>query len=87
MAKVNTICYKLKAPRVYNEGTKYESKCSDFLACYGYEDNARNEAYIAKLNTEGSTERKEFFRNHYNLKAEEIAYFYAHRQEEFDTSD
>ena len=85
MAKVNTICYKLKTPCIYNKGTKYESKCDTFLACYGYDDDIRNDAYIAKLNMQGSAERKEFFRNHYDIKEEEVAYFYTHKQEEFDT--
>ena len=32
MSIVKSICYKTKTPIIYNEGTKWESSCDEFLA-------------------------------------------------------
>lgn len=34
MAKLNTICYELVDPIVYNKGTQWEKHCSKFLKYY-----------------------------------------------------
>ena len=77
---INAICYKTKTPVIYSP----RSQCDEFLACYGYEDEARTLEYIEQLNIIGSKEREAFFRMHYDIKEERVAYFFMHRQEEFE---
>ena len=47
---MNTICYKTKEDVVYNKGTKYETKCNEFLYKYTYKDKEKANAEIDALN-------------------------------------
>lgn len=80
---VNTICYKLKTPIIYNKGTKWEKKEDTFLVCYGYTNIIDHNAKLKELNTD--EQAKEDFCNKHRLKANEIEYFFNNVQDEFDT--
>jgi len=75
---INVICYKVKSPVVYNKGTKWESSCDTFLACYGGTQDMVN-----RLNTDINA--KEQFCAEHRLDADNIDYFFINQQEEFDT--
>lgn len=49
-----TICYRLNNPFVFNEGTKWEKRHSDFLLYYWYRTKEEAEAKVAELNAEAT---------------------------------
>lgn len=79
---VNAICYKVKKPVIYNEGTIWEKSCDTFLARYGGSKEA-TEKQIALLNSDESAKAE--FCAKQRLIADEIAYFFLNVQEEIDT--
>ena len=83
MKTIPVICYKVKNPVVYNQGTKWEKTCDTFLACYGCADVERNKAYIDLLNTDDEA-RANFCADH-RLDPATIECFYHYEQEPFDT--
>lgn len=46
------ICYKAKTPIVYNEGTKYERRCDEFLAYYTGKNRVDAEKEAERLTKE-----------------------------------
>lgn len=80
---INVICYKTKTPTIYNKGTKYEKQCDEFLACYGYTDDNKNNAFVNHLNSDKEAKAK--FCKEHRLNSENIAYFFSYKQEPFDT--
>lgn len=74
---IPVICYKLKQPRVYNRGTRYETSEDSFLSYYttGDLDRARAEA------TELNDQRPAKNRFGYPINWDDISYFYADEQE------
>jgi hypothetical protein len=83
MKKIPVICYKVITPVIYNKGKAYETQEDEFLACYGYLTREETEKEIARLNTDA--EAKRIFCEEGRLNAENIAYFFYHEQEPFDT--
>lgn len=83
MKTIPVICYKLKKPHIFNEGTKWEKREYTFLACYGYADPEENKRFVNVLNTDD--EAKGMFCDKYRLNADAIEYFFHKEQEEFDT--
>lgn len=79
----NTICYKLKKPVIYNQGTRYEKKQYTFLACYGYDDINDHNARLYELNTNEQARKK--FCEYYRIDINNVEYFYNNIQDEFDT--
>lgn len=51
------ICYKTKVPKVYNEGTRYESRHDEFMmwVCHNHDDAA---AIVEELNTNHPAESR-----------------------------
>lgn len=45
------ICYKTKEPVIYNKGTKYESRCDEFLSYYTYKSKNDAQSECDELNT------------------------------------
>ena len=43
------VCYQTKEPVIYNKGSKYESRCSEFLYVQARKDNGTE--LVDKLNT------------------------------------
>ena len=78
------ICYKLKTPRVYNKGTKWETTESTFLARYGYSTLERTQAWVDELNSNPAKAQE--FCAQQRLIYEQIECFFVNEQEEFDTS-
>lgn len=79
----NTICYKLKKPVIYNQGTRYEKKKNTFLACYGYDDIEDHNARLHELNT--NEKAKKEFCEYYRIDINNVEYFFNNVQDEFDT--
>lgn len=82
---INTICYKLKTPQVYNRGTPYEKSCDEFLVCYGFDSDEENERFVDKLNNDICAKEQFIAEKRMPYKANEIDYFFSHKQEPFDT--
>ena len=82
---VNTICYKIKTPRIYNKGTTYEKRCDTFLTCYGYNDPEANKRYVDSINKD--PEKFRAFCKEQRLNPEEIEYFYHHQQQELSSKN
>lgn len=70
---MNTICYKLANPIIYNKGTKYESSHDTFLACYASYNDDKVIKKIERLNTDKNF-REEFEKEH-QIEAGEKVYF------------
>lgn len=72
------ICYKLINPIIYNKGTKYETKCDEFLAyIIGNRTLEEGQAEANRLNIE----RPDRLWNGQPIEWNNIEYFFATRQE------
>lgn len=80
---INTICYKVKNPIVFNKGTIYEKSCNTFLACYGEQTLDATLRKVEKLNN--NIFAKAQFCAEHTLIAKDIDYFFVNTQEKFDT--
>ena len=79
--KVAVICYKTIKPTIYNEGTKWESRCDHFLAYTHFPGVTIEQAQLEcdKLNNE----HPDKLFNGIKIDWNKIAYFYPSYQEEF----
>ena len=74
----NVICYVLKNPKVYNEGTKWETKEDTFLFCYtNLEDNEIKKVVDELNTTKPATYKGEL------IDWNKIAYLTTNKQEVF----
>lgn len=76
--KKTIVAYKLREPKVYNKGTKYETKEDTFLAWYTEKNKEVVEKEIKKLNEE-KPERQP---NGKKINWDEIEYYFVDEQEE-----
>ena len=77
---VNTICYKTKNPVYFNKGTQYEKKHDTFLMGIIWGTKERAQAEADRLNRERPTR----YGNGEPLNWDEIDYFFASEQEDFE---
>lgn len=78
--KQTVLCYKTVNPTIYNAGTKYESSCDTFLACYWYNDKEKAMTECERLNTEKPAK----LWNGLPIDWTKIKYFYVTEQEPFE---
>lgn len=75
----NTITYTLKTPKIYNEGTKWESKKDTFLFCYTPLDDDEIIKVVDELNATKPTNY-----NGQPIDWEKIAYLGTNKQDRFE---
>lgn len=79
MRQINVICYKTREPHYYNKGTEWEKSCDHFLLCYGLSDDEQNAKMVEELNRVHPKKLGSI------VIPEDAVYFYASKQEPFDT--
>ena len=85
MQLVNTVCYRVKEPTVYNRGTVWEKKEYEFLASYGDDDIQEHMEHINRLNND--MEYRRSYCEKHRIDCDNRADFFHNAQEPFDTRD
>ena len=75
---MTAICYKTKAPVVYNKGTKYESACNHFLSYYTYKSQEEAQKEVDEINRT----KPEALWNGNKVDWNKVDYFFVNDQEE-----